>query len=460
MAYDVIIVGAGPAGLLAAHELANNSSKKVLVVEQGSSVENRSCPMQITGTCTKCNWCNILCGVGGAGLFSDGKLNIGLYTVPSIKGNLTELLPAPEARKLLKEIDTTLLSYGVPDELYGTEESIKKLRAKAMKSGIRFIQFDERHVGSDRLPAVISKMVADLKKNGVEFKTGFHVDNVEKPGDNFKVKGNGQVFTSKKVILSPGRQGAQWLIKFAEKKNLEMEHNPADVGVRVEVPDLVMREVTDEVGVWDPKFVIRTKKFDDQIRTFCTNPRGFVVKEDYNKYVSVNGFASRDKESKNTNFAFLNTINLTSPVEDTAKYAISIAKLVYTIGGGKPIIQRLADIRNGRRSTWRRIEKGVVDPTLRDVTPGDISMALPYRLTSNIIEGLDMLDNIIPGIAGDSTLLYAPEIKLYSRRIKTDQNLQTKINGLYVAGDGAGVSRQIMTAAATGVIAARGIISK
>ena len=347
----------------------------------------------------------------------------------------------------------------MPDELFGTEDRIKGLRTRALKAGIRFIQFEERHVGSDRLPGVIGRMVKDLEKRGVEFKTGTHVDDVEKAGSGFKVKAGGQTFTSKYVILSPGRQGAQWLIKFAERNKLEMSHNPADVGVRVEVPDLVMREVTDEIGVWDPKFVIRTNKFDDQVRTFCTNPRGFVVKEDYGKYVSVNGHASKDVESTNTNFAFLNTINLTSPVEDTAKYAISIAKLAFTIGGGKPVIQRLTDLRKGHRSTWRRIDKGVVEPTLRDATPGDISMALPYRLTSNLIEGLDTLDSIISGVAGDSTLLYAPEIKLYSRQIKTDKNLQTKIEGLYVAGDGAGVSRHITAAAATGIIASRGILN-
>lgn len=456
--YDIIIVGAGPAGLFAAHELAFNSKKKVCVIEQGSPVDKRSCPMASTGTCTKCNWCNILCGVGGAGLFSDGKLNIGLYTVPGVKGNLTELVSQTAAKKLLKDIDSTLLGYGVPDQIYGTEDSIRELRAKTLKVGIRFIQFDERHVGSDCLPAVIDNMVKDLEKRGVEFKTNLHVDDVEKTPKGFLVKGNGESLVAKNVILSPGRQGSQWLIKFTDKHKIETSHNPADVGVRVEVPDLVMREVTDKVGVWDPKFVVRTGKFDDQVRTFCTNPRGFVVREDYGKYVSVNGYASKGVASHNTNFAFLNTINLTSPVEDTAKYAMSIAKLATTIGGGKPVLQRLTDLRNGRRSTWRRVDKGVVEPTLRDVTPGDISMALPYRVTSNLIEGLDALDQIIPGVAGDSTLLYAPEIKLYSRHVKTDKSLQTSIKGLYVAGDGAGVSRHIMTAAATGIIAARGVL--
>ena len=268
----------------------------------------------------------------------------------------------------------------------------------------------------------------------------------------------GDEIRSKYTLLAPGRGGVSWGEELIKKQGIEAEYASIDVGVRVEVPAITMDPVT-KINR-DPKFHIRTKRYEDFGRTFCTNERGFVVKEVYDDFIGVNGHSMRSKKSENTNFAFLIRVELTKPLENTTEYGKSIAKLATTIGGGKPIIQRMGDLRRGRRSTWGRIERNLVNNTLKDVTPGDISMALPHRITMGVIEGLEKLAEIIPGVASDSTLLYAPEIKFYAMKIKTDRCMETSVKNLFAAGDGAGVSRDIINAASTGVLAARGITKK
>jgi uncharacterized FAD-dependent dehydrogenase len=281
---------------------------------------------------------------------------------------------------------------------------------------------------------------------------------VECKNENVKVKTNNGSEEADYVILAPGRIGSIWLIEMAKKMGLNIRFNPVDIGVRVEVLNDVLNEIVNEYQCWDPKFHIRTHNYDDDVRTFCVCPYGFVVKENYERDIfGVNGHSMKDKKSSNCNFALLVRTELTQPLENTTEYGRSIAKQTNILGGGKPILQRLRDLRMNRRSRWDRIGKSYVDPTLKDVEPGDISMAYPYRIVNNIIEALDKLEKVIPGVGSDSTLLYAPEIKFYSMRIETNKTLQTAIPNVFVAGDGAGVSRGITIAAATGTIAANGI---
>jgi uncharacterized FAD-dependent dehydrogenase len=426
----VTIIGAGPAGIFAANTLAEKCEVTIL--------EKRDF-------------------VGGSGLHSDGKLNFH----PQIGGDLTEFIPAQEAWDLVKNIQDTFARLGVK-MAHSDKERLKQMTAKAAQAGIKFIEIEQNHIGSDFLPAVISRMETQLKEKGVNIhlETPANEINVDK-GLVKSVTGDGEEFKTDAVLLAPGRIGIDWLIEQMNKHGVAMDYNPIDVGVRVEVPNEVMDEVIHGYKVWDPKFHLFTPSYDDFVRTFCVCPSGFVVRESYGEdSFGVNGHSMRRNHSGNTNFALLTRVSLTEPLENTTLYGRRIAQLTNTLGGGQPILQRLGDLKTHRRSTWERIERSYVDPTLRQVTPGDLSMAYPNRIIKNITEGLEMLDRVIPGINSESTLLYGPEIKFYAMRIQTDQMLRTKIPNLYVAGDGAGVSRGIVGAAATGIIAAQGILKQ
>jgi len=451
----VVIVGAGPAGLFAALEILRKKEAEVLIVEKGKDINERGCNLLDNGICVKCEICDILCGVGGSGLFSDGKLNFS----PVVGGNLYEFLRKEEANELLDYIANIFREKGVKIK-FEENGKIRELKAKAMRAGVIFIPINQVHLGSDNLPNLIELIKNEIVGRGGKFLVGWEAIDVKPDENKMRLKQknmNQEVELSYDFLLiAPGRSGSDWLAKICEKIGIETEFNPIDVGVRVETLSSVMEEVT-SIN-WDPKFHIRAPTYDDFVRTFCTNPNGYVMKEDYGEYVCVNGYSRKDRISENTNFALLVQIGLTEPLENTNEYGKSIAKLATTIGGGKPLIQRLADMRANRRSTWERIKRSIVKPSLLDVTPGDIGMALPHRIITDILESLDRLDKIIPGIAGDSTLLYAPEIKFYAMRVETDNELRTKFKNIYVAGDGAGVSRGIIGACATGIIAARSII--
>jgi uncharacterized FAD-dependent dehydrogenase len=451
--FDVVVVGAGPAGLFAAYEIANNSNLKILVIDKGKDINNRVCPsISELQRCLKCKPCSILCGLGGAGGLSDGKLNL----KPDVGGNLEEFVPKEEANKLVKQIDDIFLEHGASPRLYGDDSH--DLEKKAAEAGIEFIPIPQRHIGSDMLPVVVTSIKNYLLDKNVEFLLNTNVEKIEK-NNNFRlILDDDMPVEARFVIAATGRSGADWISSEAKRLGITTRFAPIDIGVRVEVPAVVMENIIE--FAWDPKFHIYTKKYDDFVRTFCTCPNGFVVMEDYGDYVGVNGHSSNTEKSENTNFAFLTRIELTEPVENTTEYGASIAKLATTIGGRMPIIQRLEDLRSGHRSTASRIEKSFVKPTFKNATPGDISMAMPHRIVDNVIEGLEQLDKVIPGVNSDSTLLYAPEIKFYSMRFIVNKNLETNIPNFFTAGDGAGLSRGIVASAATGIIAARGILKK
>ncbi len=454
--YDVVIIGAGQAGMFAAHELAKAPKKlSILLIDKGKDIKGRT-----KGEIVKNNGytrgTDIMCGMGGAGTWSDGTLNLR----PDIGGDL-DLFTHDNSKswELIRYVDDIFLKHGAPEKLYkASGKDADELKLKAASVGVEFIDIEQRHIGSDNAPAVIGNFERELKELGVDLLMETEVKDllIVKGSCTGVVLKDGSRISARYVIAAPGRIGGEWIDGVFTAHGVEYSFGPLDVGVRVEVPSIVMDKVV-KINR-DPKFHIRTRKYDDFIRTFCTNHEGFVVKETYDGHIGVNGHSLQGKQSKNTNFAFLQRIRLTEPLENTTKYGKSIGKLATTIGGGKPIVQRMKDLFNGRRSTWGRIRKNSVEPTLTDVTPGDISMAMPHRIVMNIIEGLEKLNEVIPGVVSDSTLLYAPEIKFYSTMTAVDENMQTSVKNLFAAGDGCGLSRDIINAAATGVLAARGIL--
>jgi uncharacterized FAD-dependent dehydrogenase len=454
--YDVIIVGGGPAGLFAAFYLGEHSNLKILLIEKGKPPLKRQCPIKDNG-CIKCRPCNVLCGIGGAGLFSDGKLN---FIHKLGKTDLTQFMSASEAMKLIDETEAIYNRFNMDGDVYPTDmESARDIRKQARKQGIDLLIIKQKHLGSDNLPRHISAMADYVEKKGVVFHHSEEVKDIIVENNCITgVQTERGTYSAPNVILAPGRVGADWVGKVARDNNLEVSQRGIEVGVRVEVHNEIMQDLCNII--YDPTFFIRTNKYDDQTRTFCTNLGGFVALENYQNFVCVNGHAYMDKKSDNTNFAFLSKVVLTDPVEDNQAYGESIGKLATLIGGGKPILQRYGDLKRGRRSTWNRVHNSYIEPTLTNVTCGDIAMALPERILTNLVDGLDQLNNIIPGVANDETLLYAPEIKFFATQIETDNNLETSISGLFVAGDGPGVAGNIVSATATALIPSKEILRR
>jgi hypothetical protein len=338
-------------------------------------------------------------------------------------------------------------------------DQARYIRKRAKRFGIDLLIIRQKHLGSDRLPEHISAMADHLRRRGVTLHTSEEVREVAvREGRAAGVVTSRRSYSADRVILAPGRVGADWMGAIAKQYDLGLSQRGIEVGVRVEVHNDIMQDLCGVI--YDPTFFIQTQKYDDITRTFCTNRGGYVSLENYSDFVCVNGHAYRDRKSENTNFAFLSKVVLTEPVTDNQAYGESIGSLATLIGGGKPILQRFGDLKRGRRSTWNRIRKGYIDPTLTNVVCGDIAMALPERILTNIIEGLEKLNHVVPGVSNDETLLYAPEIKFFATQIETGKDLQTRIEGLYVAGDGPGVAGNIVSAAATGLIPAKAILAK
>lgn len=462
---DIVIIGGGVAGLFAAYELALHSNKKlrIAIIEMGSKNPFRACPMlnlrkfARDKDCIMCSPCNVMSGIGGAITFSSGTMNLR----PDIGGDLDKILGSwEEADSLIRYIDSILVRFGAPNNIYSIDgDQASELERLAAKAGAKFIPTPQRVIGSDNMPKVISNMLRFLEENNVYLLDKTFVEDIKPNGERYRLNTSREVIESRYIVIAPGRIGAEWFSHLAKARGIEVEPGPLDIGVRVEVPSYVMEPITKIVR--DPKIVMYTKSYDDKVRTFCTNPYGLVVEERYpDGSVGVNGESYINIKTKNTNFALLVTVKLTDPFEDTITYGKSIARLATKLGGGKPIIQRFGDLEAGRRSTWGRIERSVVDPTLKSVTPGDIAMAYPYRVVVNIIEALKKLDTIAPGVASPQTLLYAPEIKFYSIKARASRELETNLKNIFVAGDGVGLSRGMNVAAATGVIAARSILKR
>ncbi|HIH21156.1 MAG TPA: FAD-binding protein [Candidatus Diapherotrites archaeon] len=443
--FDIAIVGAGPAGLFAALELVSKKpGLKVALIDKGASIKNRQKS-------------EVMCGIGGSGTWSDGKLH---FSPVLSHEKILDFFPVSEYQKIMDSVEQTFLDFGVDAEVYPKNwEKVQELVEECKRKNIHLVPRKLRHVGSDKLPKVIENFENFLREKNVKILEKTEVTDII---DGKKCSGvilsDGSKILAKSVILAPGRIGTKWLQDVARKHGIAFEFETVEIGVRVEFPAEIMKRFAELM--YEAIFVIQTPSYDDFVRTFCPCPNGMVSTEQYDGFVCVNGHSNSSHLSENSNFAFVSKVRLTEPVENTTAYARSIAQLATTIGGGKPIIQRLTDFKKHRRSTWERINKCLTKPTLTDVTPGDIAMALPARVVQNLREGLEALDKVMPGIDSDNTLLYAPEVKLRSSKIQTSKSLETKIENLFVAGDGAGVSGNIVGAAATGIIAARGVLEK
>lgn len=442
--YDIIVVGAGPAGIFACLELIKlNKKLKIALIEKGDRIENRK-------------GADVMFGFGGAGTYSDGKLH---YSPVLSHERVLHLIEVNKYQEILDEVDQIFMDNGVDSEEYpkGNKE-IEKLIEEAQIHDIELVVRRIKHVGTDKLKNIISKFQTYLETKGIDIITNTQIDDViikNKVVIGVKTSDGKEIFGNK-ALVAPGRGMAEWFQKLCNKHKVEYIYDMVEVGVRVEFPSYVMRRHAEIL--YEIAFKIRTKTYDDIIRTFCPNPNGFVAIERYDNFICVNGYSNSDHSSKNSNFAFLSEVHLTEPVENSMLYAKSIAELATTIGGGKPVLQRLADLKKGRRTTESRLKKSLVIPTLNEYTPGDISMALPHRVVTNILEGLEIMENVMPGINAGSTLLYAPEVKFRSSKIKTDVRMETSIKNLFVAGDASGMAGSITGAAATGIMAARGMV--
>jgi len=454
--YDVIVVGAGPAGIFTALELSERSDLQILMLDRGKNIGRRSCPARENNSiCQKCSPCSLLCGWGGAGAFSDGKLTLS----QEVGGQLTSYIDGQLFREVVQYVDSTYLRFGGTDKIYGTDsEKVEELRRKAEIAELVLVPAKIRHLGTDRCWDILKNMY-DYLSDKVEIKTSLPVEKILV--ENGKVEGvklrGGEEVKSKFVVVAPGRIGADWLRQECLRLKLPVENNPVDLGVRVEVPAAIMDEFTD--ALYELKLIYYTPTFDDRVRTFCMCPRGEVVTEYNDGIITVNGHSYGNRESSNTNFAILVSTNFTEPFREPIAYGRYVARLANMLSGGV-IVQRLKDLQLGRRSTPERISKSPVKPTLQGASPGDLSFVLPFRFLQDVQEMLLAVDKFIPGINSPHNLLYGVEVKFYSSRVKLNSYLESDVENLFLVGDGAGITRGLVQASASGVVVAREIVRR
>ena len=460
--YDVIIIGAGPGGIFCAYRLLERRKDlKVLMIEKGRPIEKRVCPKRTTGVCAGCRPCAITTGFAGAGAFSDGKLSL----APDVGGNLPQILGYERTKELIGESDAIYLSFGADTKVYGVdkEKEIRNIRQKAINANLKLVECPIRHLGTEEGYRIYARLQQHLEEEGVSmlFHTMVKELLVEDGHARGVVTEKGETFLANEVVCAVGREGADWLKDKCHEVGIETEPGTVDIGVRVEVRDEVMQFLNE--NLYEAKLIFYTPTFDDKVRTFCTNPSGEVAAEYYEGGLAVvNGHAYKAQEYKteNTNFALLVSKNFTRPFSTPIEYGRKIAELSNMLCGGKILVQTYGDFRRGRRTTEERLCRNNLIPTLKDAVPGDLSLVFPHRIMVDIVEMINALDKVTPGIASDETLLYGVEVKFYSNKVVVDEDFQTSIKGLRAVGDGASVTRGLQQASANGISVARSILKK
>ncbi len=455
MKYDVIIVGAGPAGIFSALELAGKNNLNILILDRGPEIEKRKCPSSRGLECHHCEPCSILSGWGGAGAYSDGKLTLS----NEVGGWLNQYISDEEMTKLVKYVDDIYLKFGASEQVFGGDsDEVDLIERQAAAAGLRLVRQEVRHMGTEKCADTLRRMRKEL--NGkITFIPKTNVKGLMIEGNTIKgvETSNGEKYLGKYVVVAPGRGGAEWLQTEAQVRGLKTINNPVDVGVRVEVSSTAMERLTNVL--YEPKLIYYSKMFDDMVRTFCVSPYGEVTTESYDGVLTVNGGSHAEHKTDNTNFAVLVSTSFTEPFKEPIAYGKYIARLSNLLSGGV-MVQRLGDLVAGRRTTHERLARSIVKPSLKNATPGDLSFVLPYRYLADIREMLQALDVISPGVHSRDTLLYGVEVKFYSSHLQLNHSLETKIHNLFTIGDGAGVTRGLIQASMSGTIVGREILKR
>ena len=463
---DVVIIGAGPAGIFTALEMIKKGSRqKIIMVEKGQAVENRHCPKDKTKKCVNCKpYCHITTGFSGAGAFSDGKLSLSY----EVGGDLPTLITPELAQETINYADQIYLDFGADEHIegLGNDEERKEIRKHAIQAGLKLVDCPIRHMGTEKAQGIYYAIEKYLQEHGVEMYFGYECSNLILENDVCKgvSVSNGKMdmeIYAKHTVVATGRRGADWLEKLCAEHNIAHAPGTVDIGVRVEVRDEVMDFLNK--NLYEAKLVYHTPTFDDKVRTFCTNPSGEVATEYYDGGLAVvNGHAykSMDMKTNNTNFALLVSKNFTKPFKTPIEYGKQIAQLSNMLCDGKIMVQTFGDFRRGRRTTEERLCRNNLIPTLKDAVPGDLSLVLPHRIMVDIAEMIEALDKVTPGIASDETLLYGVEVKFYSNKVVVNREFETNVKGLRAMGDGASVTRGLQQASANGLSVARSIINK